>query len=162
LPISVIDKSFAASIGLQSEVDSKGPATGDDKTAGLIHGIQIQIGNMTFEDTTASPVDLAPLAKHMEHPLPLLLGDDAFNELAVDIDFAHHRNAFSNPDHVVKPDGAVELPLTRVEDIPLVPFSIEGSPPAQFELGIGNSGELLVYQSYYESHPWRDEKLPRD
>jgi membrane-associated protease RseP (regulator of RpoE activity) len=82
----------------------------------------------------------------------LLLGDDAFNELAVHIDFAHHRIAFSNPDHLVKPDGAIELPLTRVEGIPLVPFSIEGAPPAQFELGIGNSGELLVYQSYYESH----------
>jgi Aspartyl protease len=97
LPISDIDKSFAASIGLQPEVDSKGPATGDDKTAGLIHGIQIQIGDMTLQDTTASPVDFAPLAKHMGHPLPLLLGDDAFNELAVDIDFAHHRIAFSNP-----------------------------------------------------------------
>jgi len=152
LPISDIDKSFAASIGLQPEVDSKGPATGDDKTAGLIHGIQIQIGDMTLQDTTASPVDFAPLAKHMGHPLPLLLGDDAFNELAVDIDFAHHRIAFSNPASQAKPDGAVELPLTRVEDIPLVPFSIEGAPPAQFELGIGNSGELVVYQSYYESH----------
>jgi hypothetical protein len=152
LPISDIDKSFAASIGLQPEVDSNGPASGDDKPAGLIHGIQIQIGDMTLQDTTASPVDFAPLAKHMGHPLPLLLGDDAFNELAVDIDFAHHRIAFSNPHNLVKPDGAVELPLTRVEDIPLVPFSIEGAPPAQFELGIGNSGELLIYQSYYESH----------
>jgi hypothetical protein len=117
LPISDIDKSFAASIGLQPKVDSKVPATGNDKTAGLIHGIQIQIGDMTLQDTTASPVDFAPLAKHMGHPLPLLLGDDAFNELAVDIDFAHHRIAFSNPDNLVKPDGAVELPLTRVEDI---------------------------------------------
>jgi hypothetical protein len=152
LPISDIDKTFAASIGLQPKVDSKAPAAGDDKAAGLIRGIQIQIGDMTLQDTTASPVDFAPLAKHMGHPLPLLLGDDAFNELAVDIDFAHHRIAFSNPASQAKPDGVVELPLTRVEDIPLVPFSIEGAPPAQFELGIGNSGELLVYQSYYESH----------
>jgi hypothetical protein len=152
LPISDIDKSFAASIGLHPKVDSKAPATGGDKAAGLIHGVQIQIGNMTLQDTTASSVDFAPLAKHIGHPLPLLLGDDAFNELAVDIDFAHHRIAFSKPANQVKPDGAVQLPLIRVEDMPLVPLSIEGAPPAQFELGIGNSGELLIYQSYYESH----------
>jgi len=39
-----------------------------------------------------------------------------------------------------------------LRDIPLIPVSIEGAPPAQFELGIGNSSEALVYQSYYDSH----------
>jgi hypothetical protein len=34
-------------------------------TALLIRGIQIQIGNITLQDTTASSVDFAPLAKHM-------------------------------------------------------------------------------------------------
>ena len=85
-----------------------------------------------------------------------MLGDDAFHELAVDIDFAHHRIAFSNPANQTKPDGAVEVALIRVEDIPLVPVSLEGAPPAQFELGIGNSSEALVYQSYYDSHKLLD------
>jgi hypothetical protein len=152
LPISDIDKTFASSIGLQPHVGSKASGTQGDNTSGLIHGLQIQIGGMTLQDTTASPVDFAPLAKHMGHPLPLLLGDDAFQELAVDIDFAHHRIAFSNPAIQAKPNGAVEVPLIRIEDIPLVPVSIEGAPPAQFELGLGNSGEALIYQSYYDSH----------
>jgi hypothetical protein len=64
-----------------------------------------------------------------------LLGDDASNELAVDIDFVHHRIAFSKPANQVKPDGAMQHPLIRVEETPLVPLSIEGAPPAQFELG---------------------------
>jgi hypothetical protein len=81
-----------------------------------------------------------------------LLGDGAFNEFTVDIDFAHHRIAFRDPASQVKPDGAVEVPLIPVEDLHLVPVSIEGAPPAQFELGLGNSGEILVYQPYYESH----------
>jgi hypothetical protein len=140
-PLSDIDKTFAASVGLHP---------GSGSTA--IDGLQIQIGDLTLRDTTASAVDFAPLAEHMGHPLPFLLGDDAFNELAVDIDFAHHRIAFSDPDSQAKPNGAVEVPLIPVKDLHLVPVSIEGAPPAQFELGLGNAGDILVYQPYYESH----------
>lgn len=145
LPVSDMDKAFAASAGLE-------PKSGE----GRVGGLQIEIGNLTLRDTTAALVDFAPLAKRMGHPLPFLLGDDAFNELAVDIDFAHHRIAFRDPASQTKLAGAVELPLIPVEDVRLVPVSIEGAAPAQFELGLGNSGELLVYQSYYEPHKLMD------
>jgi len=158
LPVSDIDKTFAASIGLQPKDSAKALGTSGDDTASLIHGLQIQIGNLTLQDDTASAVDFAPLAKHIGHPLPVLLGDDAFNELAVDIDFAHHRIAFRDPASQTKPDGAVEVPLIRVEDLHLVPVSIEGAPPAQFELGLGNSGEILVYQPYYEPHKLLEDR----
>jgi len=141
LPVSDIDKTFAASVGLH-------PGSGST----TIDGLQIQIGDLTLQNTSAAVVDFAPLARHIGHPLPFLLGDDAFNELNVDIDFAHHRIAFRDPASQAKPDGAVEVPLIPVEDLHLVPVSIEGAPPAQFELGLGNSGEILVYQPYYESH----------
>jgi len=39
-----------------------------------------------------------------------------------------------------------------VENEHLVSVSVEGAPPAEFELGLGNSSEMLVYQPYYESH----------
>jgi hypothetical protein len=141
LPVSDIDKTFAASVGLQP-----------DSGSASIRGLQIEIGGLTLHDTAASVVDLAPLARHIGHPLPFLMGNDVFNELSVDIDFAHHRIAFSNPVDQAKPVGAVEIPLILAEDLPLVPVSIEGALPAQFELGLGNSGEMLVYEPYYESH----------
>lgn len=145
LRVSDIDKSFAASVGLHP-----------DSGSNSINGLRIQIGAMTLANTAASVVDFSPLAKHVGHPLPFLLGDDAFNELAVDIDFAHHRIAFRDPASQARPDGAVEVPLIPVEDLHLVPVSIEGAPPAQFELGLGNSGDILVYQPYYESHKLLD------
>ena len=40
----------------------------------------------------------------------------------------------------------------RADNEHLVPVSIEGAPPAEFELGLGNSSEMLVYQPYYDSH----------
>jgi PDZ domain len=151
LPIPDIDKTFAASIGLPLKQNPTPPVT-NGKTPDAIPGLQIQIGNLTLPNTTASVVDFAPLASHIGHLLPFLLGDDAFADLVVDIDFAHHRIAFRPPASQSRPAGAVEVPLVRAEHEHLVPVSIEGAPPAEFELGLGNSGEMLVYQSYYEPH----------
>jgi len=83
---------------------------------------------------------------------PFLLGDDLFNNLAVDIDFAHHRIAFRDPAGLTRPPGAVELPLIRCLDARSVPVSIEGGPPVQFEFYLGDPSPLTVYQAYYQSH----------
>jgi PDZ domain/Aspartyl protease len=152
LPVSDIDKTFAASIGLRNHQGSETITSKIADSGSLIHGVNIQVGNMTLQDITASPVDFSPLAAHIGHELPLLLGDDAFDQSSVDIDFAHHRISFSKPGSQPKPDGAIVLPITCVDHIPLVPVSVEDAPPAQFELGIGNSSEALIYQSYYDAH----------
>lgn len=152
LPVSDIDKAFATSIGVRPKDDPEALSSSSANSTALLKGIRIQIGGMTLPGTTASPVDFRELSKRVGYPLTFLLGDDAFAELSVDIDFRRHRIVFSKPATQSKPRGAVELPLIRVDGIPLVPVSIEGAPPAEFELGLGNSGELLVYQSYYESH----------
>lgn len=101
LPVSDIDKTFAASIGLAYQAkDEKDGKDTDDST--VVYGIKIQIGNMTLRDTSANGVDFAPLAKHIGHPLPLLLGDDVFDHSSVDIDFAHHRICFQQEWHSVE------------------------------------------------------------
>jgi hypothetical protein len=147
LPIPDIDKTFAASIGLPLTQASDGKGAAETPSE-----LQIQIGNLILPNTPASVVDFDPLAKRIGHPLPLLLGDAAFGNLVMDIDFAHHRIAFRDPSSQIKPTDAVEIPLTRAENEHLVPVSIEGEPPAEFELGLGNSSEMLIYQPYYESH----------
>jgi hypothetical protein len=152
LPVSDIDNTFAASIGLRLESTSRSSSPAERRPAKLVNGLTIRIGNLTLRNTSASVVSLTALSDHIGHALPFMLGDDAFNGLAVDIDFAHHRIAFSDPAHQIKPEGAIEVPLTRIEDTPLVPVSIEGAAPAEFEMGIGNAGDILVYQSYYEPH----------
>lgn len=97
LPTPDIDKTFAATIGLPlTQTSNEKGATGASSQ------LQIQIGNLTLPITPASVVDFGPLAEHIGHPLPLLLGDAAFGNLVVDIDFAHHRIAFRNPSGQIK------------------------------------------------------------
>ena len=152
LPVPDIDKAFAAAIGVEPKENPASSAQSEHDSAPTVRGLQIQIGNLNLQDLSASVVDLSPLAKNMGHTLPLLIGDDSFDDLVLDIDFARQRLEFRNPASLVKPAGAAELPLTREHDEHLVPVSLEGAPSAEFELGLGNSGEMLVYESYYHLH----------
>jgi hypothetical protein len=151
LPVPDIDKAFAAAIGVEPK-ENLASAQSEHDSAPTVHGLQIQIGNLSLQELSASVVDFSALAKHMGHSLPLLIGDDSFDDLAVEIDFARHRIAFRDPASLAKPTGAVEVPLTREHDEHLVPVSLEDAPSAEFELGLGNSGEMLVYESYYQIH----------
>ena len=95
LPIPDIDKSFAALLGLPLKPDSKSQVANGKNETEKISGLQIQIGNLTLPDTIASVVDFAPLEKRMGHSLPLLLGDAAFSDLVVDIDFVITASLFA-------------------------------------------------------------------
>jgi hypothetical protein len=105
---------------------------------------------VTLTRVSATIADLAPMTKRMGRPILFLMGDAAFDNFAVDIDFAHHQIAFRDPDHVDKPAGGIEMPLRTVRGVRVVPASIEGAPTEDFWFGLGNAGELLIYQSYYE------------
>lgn len=149
LAVADIGQTFATAIGAKPKKD---PASPEHDGASTIRGLQIQIGNLTLQDLSATVVDFSALSKHMGHSLPFLIGDDSFEDLAVELDFANHRIAFRDPASLLRPTGAVEVPLTRGHDEHLVPVSLEGAAPAEFELGLGNSGEMLVYESYYQPH----------
>ena len=142
-----IDKTFAASIGLLQKA-----ATGDG--AASITGVTLETDGLTLSNITAGAIDAPPqFAQITGRPVPLHLGEEAFNRLAVDIDYVHHRLAFRDPARVTKPARAVEVPLVEFDGERTVPLSINGGPMVQFELEIGNvSGPLLVIPSYAQEH----------
>jgi len=140
-----IDNSLAASIGLPSKTDA-GSAVG---------GVEVQLGDLTLQNTKAKPDDLQALAyaKVIGRPVTFRLGEEVFNQVAVDIDFAHHRVAFLDPKAVVRPAGAVEAPLVELDGERVVPLSVDGAAPAQFELELGNTiGPLMVTPAYAQAH----------
>jgi hypothetical protein len=142
-----IDKSFATSVGLPPT-----PAASGDEPG--FAGVTVEVGGLTLSNMRAAAVDALPqFAKITGQPVPLQLGEEAFNRMVVDIDYAHHRLAFRDPDRVTKPAGAAEVPLIELDGERTVPLSINGAPPAQFELELGNtSGPLLVIPSYVQAH----------
>jgi len=143
-----LDKSFAASVGLSQ-------AREGNKDAPKIGAVTVTVGRLTLSDLTAAAVDVPPqFAEIKGQPVPLMLGQEVFNHMVVDIDYAHDRLAFRDPADVVsKPPRAVEVPVFELDGVRVVPLSINGAPPAQFELEMGNvSGPLLVIPSYAQAH----------
>jgi len=142
---SNIDSGFAASIGLQAKPDAADP----------LPGVEIQLGELTVRNASVKPDDLQAqaYAELIGGPLVFRLGEEVFNQVVVDIDFARHRVAFRNPKSVTKPVGAIELPLAELDGERVVPVAVDGAAPAQFELELGNMiGPLMVTPGYAESH----------
>jgi hypothetical protein len=144
---SRIDSRFAESINLNSQASQPNGAASAGTAA-----VEVQVGKLTMRQTTVQPGDFSQLSRTMGRPTPFWLGNELFNAMAIDIDYAHHRIAISNPAKVRKPMGAQEIPLVMTAGERTVPVSVEGASPSQFALWLGNSGDLIVYQSFYEAH----------
>jgi hypothetical protein len=150
---SNIDKNFVESAGLAAKIED----------ASSVNGIQIQLGDLTLQNAGAKTDDLQKQgydAKILGQPVLFRLGEEVFNQVVVDVDYAHHRVAFRDPRAVTKPAGAIEVPLIELDGERVLPLSIDGAAPAQFELELGNViGPLLVTPAYaarqmlLEGHP---------
>ena len=139
---SNIDKNFVESAGVAAKIED----------ASSVNGIQIQLGNLTLQNARAMTDDLQKQgydAKILGQPVLFRLGEEVFNQVVVDVDSAHHRVAFRDPRAVTKPAGAIEVPLIELDGERVLPLSIDGAAPAQFELELGNViGPLMVTPAY--------------
>jgi hypothetical protein len=145
---TILDRAWARKIGVSTQGEVTAVGTGGTDTAGLASGVDIQIGKLTLNDLTVGAIDLTAVAKRIGHDLPVILGKEVFNELIVDIDFAHRRIAFHDPAKFTPPADAVAVPVTLVDDLRSVPVSVEGAPAVPFDFDIGNGSPLIVFQAY--------------
>lgn len=136
---SMLDMTAMSSLGMIDDADAKG-------------NVELEIGDLTVKDFKAANTKLGMSAR-AGTPVPMLLGEEIFEKLVVEIDFAHQRIAFRDSATVTKPMGAVEAPLTFVGDEWVVPVSVGGAVPALFEVELGNvSGPLLVTPQFAAEH----------
>jgi hypothetical protein len=149
--VSAADKAFASVIGLVSKGSFNAPGAGGIDTTGFANGVEIQIGDAALHGVNVVTFDFKPIEQRIGHPMPFVLGDEFFNAFTLDIDFAHRRLAFRNPNALRTPEGATEVPLVRLKDRS-VPVSVEGAPAVPFEFDLGDGSPLDIYPSYYKAH----------
>ena len=149
--VSSVDKGWARSIGLTSQGGFTGAGTGGADTFGFIHGVDVEVGNLHLDKLTIASFDFSAVAKSIGRPVPFVLGDEVFNELLVDIDFAHERIAFREPPNRAAKEAGVEVPLLRIKDR-AVPVSVEGAPAAPFEFDLGSGSPLQIFPSFETKH----------
>lgn len=149
--MTVLDKTFAESLGLAFEGEVAAVGTGGVGEARFAKGVTLDLGGIAFVDRTVAVIDLAAISQALGGPLPVILGKDAFNGLVVDIDFPARSLTFHEPAGYVPPEGATELALVSSGAIRAVPVSIEGRAPVLFDFDTGNGGALIIYPAYAEA-----------
>ena len=146
--ITVVDSGYAAKIQLKGSGSLGVSGTGGQSTMQLTSDLHIQIGNLSLAHITAGVIDLSSVAAQEAHPMPLVLGREAFNQLIIDIDFQRRKIAFHDPKGYSAPREATRVALGRHGDNRTVPISLEGAAAVQFDFDLGNNGTLIVYPAY--------------
>jgi hypothetical protein len=146
--ITVIDKEYAARLKLKPGGTLGVTGMAGQSTLQLTSNVHIRIGNLSLAHINAGIIDLSGIAGQEAHPMPLVLGKEAFNQLVIDIDFEHRKIAFSDPGTYVAPHEATRVALGHHGDVRTIPISLEGAAAVPFDFDLGNAGTLIIYPAY--------------
>jgi hypothetical protein len=149
--ITVVDSAYAAQLKLEPTGSLGVTGVVGESTMKLTSNLHIQIGSLSLAHITAGILDLSDVAAQEAHPMPLVLGKEAFNQLIIDIDFQKRKIAFHDPQNFSGPQDATRVALGHHGDGRTVPVSLEGAPAVQFDFDLGNAGTLIVYPAYRDS-----------
>jgi hypothetical protein len=137
----------AAALGEEGALEVRGAArTGGMHVARLA---RLSIGNASLDDLIVSTIDLGAAAGHMR--IDGILGYPFFASSLVQLDFAHHLMRFGPPGSFVPTGDRIRLDTDR--EIPEAVFRVNGTIDAPFIVDTGNSGGLLLYAPFVNSHP---------
>jgi hypothetical protein len=147
----VIDRKLAARIGLAS--------TGDQSTAGGLTGVQtiersnpfqLSFAGVTLNANGGALADLGAFAQTGEE-VPVILGRQAFEPFAVEIDFPTHRLTLYRPGQF-DATGARRLVLRReAGGTTSVQISLEGKDPVWANFDLGSNTPLSLKADYARS-----------
>ncbi|WP_284661976.1 retropepsin-like aspartic protease [Myxococcus sp. SDU36] len=97
--MTVVDTAYARGLGLKTQGQLAAVGSGGQAQAQLAGGVDITLGNLTLTGLTVAVIDLSEVARLIGHPLPVILGKEAFNQLVVDVDFPNRRVAIAVSRH---------------------------------------------------------------
>jgi hypothetical protein len=149
---TVLDKSFAESVGREMVGSSTAVGSGGEQEAGYAKDVKIEIGGMTLDLPTVAVIDLAEVSNRIAIPLPVILGKDVFLQSIVDIDPATTTISFHDPETFTPPPRATVVPLEPLGSLRVVPLSVEGLPDAPMIFDLGNGGYMSLTPAFWQKH----------
>jgi hypothetical protein len=148
---TVIDKSFADSIGLEGEGELSAQGVAGSTKVSIAQGVTIEVGNLKATNLTVIIIDLSHIGKSIGHPLNVVFGEEVFNELIVDIDYPGERIAFHRPESFSTKDLGPTLEITSAQGGQKeIAVSVNGLAPALVGLDTGSGDTITFFK------PWTD------
>ena len=154
---TVLDSQFATSNGLKVEGEMTAEGTGGTSTAGVVRGVNLELGTLSLHDVTAVAIDAAPIERQLGHTAKIFLGAEIFQDTAVDIDFPHRRIAFRDPATLKIPSGSRVIPSVMEDGQQILTASLEGRP-ARLLLDLGNAGALALFPRFWEQQDFLGQR----
>ncbi|HEX8232077.1 MAG TPA: aspartyl protease family protein [Caulobacteraceae bacterium] len=156
--VTVIDKGFAERIGVKFTGKGVAGGTGGQTEGYLAEGVTVKVGNMTLDSRNVGVIDMADVSKRLGIPLPVVLGEDVFKQLIVDIDFDRRTIAFSDPEGFRPPAGAAVVPVRQEGGIRSVPVRVEGHEPIQVDFDLGNGSYFTLHPGFWQAHRMLEDR----
>lgn len=151
--VTTLDDDFARKIGLKPGTKVTAQGTGGNEQGELVQDVTIQAGNLKLSGVTVLVLDLEPIEKAIGRPLPAVLGREIFVHSVIGLDFDRQLLSLSPAMNFVPPPGATEVKLRRESTLHYLPIRLDGLPPVEAALDLGNGGALSVSKEYFDSNP---------
>ena len=161
--MTVVDRSFAESIGIESSGALAASGVGGTDEAAVASSLSVDLGGLRFDGITAAILDLSSVARRLGRPIPVIFGKEAFHEFVVDVDYPNDRIAFHEPESFTYsgPGHTIDL-ISADGGHKLVMLSIEGLPETEFHLDTGSGGTVTLFPHYVDANHLLDGRKLSD
>ena len=151
--VTTVDRDFARKIGLKPGMKITAQGSGGSEQGELVKDVIVQAGNLKLSGVTVLVLNLDPIEKAIGRPIPVVLGREVFMNSVVALDFDRQVMTLSPAQNFATPAGGAEVKLKRDGTIHYLPISIDGLPPIEAALDLGNGGALSVSKEYFDKAP---------
>lgn len=151
--VTTMDRDFAQKIGLKPGMKITAQGSGGTEQGELVTDVTVQAGNLKLNGVTVLVLHLDPIEKAIGRPIPVVLGREVFMNSVVGLDFERQLLTLSPAQDFATPPGGTEVKLKRDGTIHYLPMSVDGLPPVEAALDLGNGGALSVSKEYFDKAP---------
>ena len=152
---SIALDSFYKDVGLHPIGDALSMPSAFSSSASVryIRGLDIKIGNMSLKNMLSLSTDKSNSVALTDN-VPVIIGNEAFINVIVNIDFPNRQISFSDPSIFVAPEQAFSAPLVRNNIGRVIKVSLEDKADINVLFDLGFSEAIGVFPNYA-----RDERL---
>ena len=141
--MSFIDPALAQRLGLTRGAAVAAQGSGAAPVdAGLVPGVRLEAFGLLLPDQTLAVTGLADIGTRLLHRrIDMILGREVFDAARLEIDIAHRRLRVLK---VHEQPRGTRLVLSTQRGIETLSVRVEGGPPVQAALDLGNGSQVLI------------------
>lgn len=146
---TILDRAFAARIGVTSARTIEARGFGGRTTAGLARDVALGVGAARFVGLAPAILDLSDAARRTGHEIPVIVGADVFERAVLDLDVPNRSLEFLDPATFTPPDDTTFVPLARAGSLWTAQVSLEGRDEIAASVDLGCGYPIVLEHAYW-------------